>query len=150
VAEFEFQEREMKGYRKVLIAMNGSTDVVKEGIKMAQDEKTWVTVLKVIPANEGDLNLTGIKNIEDVLESGAQKALADARDVADDSGALIRTRLEEGTPAEKIVEVAAEERCDVIILGAKKTNCWLSRLFGDHVIENVIRRAPCPVFGVGG
>jgi nucleotide-binding universal stress UspA family protein len=141
----------MKGYRKVLIAMNGSTDVVKEGIKMAQDEKTWVTVLKVIPSNEGDLNLTGIKNIEDVLESGAQKALADARVVADDSGALIKTRLEEGAPAEKIIEVAAEERCDVIILGAKKQKPGLlDRLFGDHVIENVIRRAPCPVFVVGG
>ncbi len=139
----------MKGYRKVLIAMNGSTDVVQEGIKLAQDEKTWVTVLKVIPANEGDLNLTGIKNLEDVLDSGARRVLAGARSVADAAGALIRTRLEEGTPAEKIVEVAAEERCDVIILGAKKSKGWLGRLFGDHVIENVIRQAPCPVFVVG-
>ena len=129
--------------------MNGSVDVVNEGIKMAQDEKTWVTVLKVIPANEGDLNLTGIKNLEDVLDSGARKVLAGARSVADAAGALIRTRLEEGSPAEKIVEVAAEERCDVIILGAKQQKGWLGRLFGDHVIENVIRRAPCPVFVVG-
>jgi len=139
----------MKGYRKVLIAMNGSTDVVNEGIKLAQDEKTWVTVLKVIPENEGDLNLTGIKNLEDVLDSGAKEALAEAQAVADDSGALIKTRLEEGAPAEKIIEVAAEERCDVIILGAKKSRGWLGRLFGDHVIENVIRQAPCPVFVVG-
>jgi len=139
----------MKGYRKVLIAMNGSTDVVQEGIKMAQDEKTWVTVLKVIPEYEGDLNLTGIKNLNDVLDSEAQKALAGARSAAESAGALIRTRLEEGAPAEKIVEVAAEERCDVIILGAKKPKGWLGRLFGDHVIENVIRQAPCPVFVVG-
>jgi len=139
----------MKGYRKVLIAMNGSTDVVKEGIKMAQDEKTWVTVLKVIPPNEGDLNLTGIKSIGDVLDSGGRKALHEARRMADDEGALIRTRLEEGAPAEKIVAVATEERCDVIILGAKKQKGWLGRLFGDHVIENVIRTAPCPVFVVG-
>jgi nucleotide-binding universal stress UspA family protein len=139
----------MKGYRKVLIAMNGSTDVVREGIKMAQDEKTWVTVLKVIPENEGDLNLTGIKNLEDVLDSGAQQALTEARKTAHASGALIKTRLEEGVPAERIVEVAAEERCDVIILGAKKPKGWLGRFFGDHVIENVIRRAPCPVFVVG-
>jgi nucleotide-binding universal stress UspA family protein len=139
----------MKGYRKVLIAMNGSVDVVREGIKMSQDEKTWVTVLKVIPENEGDLNLTGIKNIEDVLDSGARKALAGARGVADAEGALIKTRLEAGTPAEKIVEVAADERCDVIILGAKQKKGWLGRLFGDHVIENVIRKATCPVFVVG-
>jgi nucleotide-binding universal stress UspA family protein len=139
----------MKGYRKVLIAMNESVDVVREGIKMAQDEKTWVTVLKVIPENEGDLNLTGIKNIEDVLDSGARKALAGVRGAADAEGALIKTRLEEGAPAEKIVEVAADERCDVIILGAKKSKNWLGRLFGDHVIENVIRKATCPVFVVG-
>jgi nucleotide-binding universal stress UspA family protein len=139
----------MKGYRKVLIAVNGSSDVVKEGIQMAQDEKTWVTVLKVIPPNEGDLNLTGIKNIEDVLDSGARKALAEARGIADAESALIRTRLEEGAPAEKIVEVAAEERCDVIILGAKKKKSWLERLVGDQVIEKVIAQAPCPVFVVG-
>ena len=139
----------MKGYRKVLIAMNGSMDVVKEGIKMAQDEKTWVTVLKVIPEYEGDLNLTGIKNLNDVFESDARSVLADARSVADDSGAMIKTRLEEGAPAERIVEVAAEERCDVIILGAKQQKGWLGRFFGDHVIENVIRQAPCPVFVVG-
>jgi nucleotide-binding universal stress UspA family protein len=139
----------MKGYRKILIAMNGSLDVVNEGIKLAQDEKTWVTVLKVIPVNEGDLNLTGIKNIEDVLDSGAQKALAGARVAADAAGALIKTRLEEGAPADKIVEVAAEERCDVIILGAKQNKSWIDRLFGDHVIENVIRQATCPVFVVG-
>jgi len=91
----------MKGYRKVLIAMNGSTDVVNEGIKMAQDEKIWVTVLKVIPEYEGDLNLAGIKNLNDVLDSGAQKALAGARSVAEAAGALIKTRLEEGTPARR-------------------------------------------------
>ena len=139
----------MRGYRKVLIAMNGSVDVVKEGIRMAQDEKTWVTVLKVIPENEGDLNLTGIKNLEDVLDSGSRKALVGVWSAADAAGALIRTRLEEGAPAEKIVEVAADERCDVIILGAKQKKCWMERLFGDHVIENVIRKATCPVFVVG-
>jgi len=139
----------MKGYRKVLIAMNGSVDVVHEGIRMAEDEKTWVTVLKVIPENEGDLNLTGIKDLDDVLDSGARKNLAEARNAAVTRGALIKTRLEEGSPAERIVEVAAEERCDVIILGAKKKKNWLERLFGDHVIENVIRQAPCPVFVVG-
>jgi len=139
----------MKGYRKILIAMNGSTDVVKEGIKMAQDEKTWVTVLKVIPPNEGDLNLTGIRNIEDVLDSGAQRSIAEAQGVVDAEGALVRMRLEEGTPAERIVEVAAQEQCDVIILGAKNKKSWLGRLFGDQVIENVIRQAPCPVFVVG-
>ena len=139
----------MKGYRKVLIAMNGSTDVVKEGIKMAQDEKTWVTVLKVIPENEGDLDLTGIKNLNDVLDDGGAAAVREINKTAEAEGALVKTRLEQGDVPQRIVEVAEEEKCDLIIMGSKKKKGILSRLFGDHVVEKVIDRAPCPVFVVG-
>ncbi|MBI4690885.1 MAG: hypothetical protein HY754_11580, partial [Nitrospirae bacterium] len=59
----------MKGYRKILIAVNGSKEVLRQGLKLAYDEECWVTVIKVIPPYEGDLNLTGIKNIGDVLTS---------------------------------------------------------------------------------
>jgi len=34
-------------------------------------------------------------------------------------------------------------------LARKQKKGWLDRFFGDHVIENVIRQAPCPVFIVG-
>ena len=139
----------MRGYRKVLVAVNGSLDVLKKGIDLAKDEKTWVTVLKVIPPYDGDLNLTGIKNIGDVLDSGAQKAFQSIASAAEAEGALIKTRLEEGDVPQTIVDVAAEERCDLIILGAKKKKGLLERFFGDHVIEKVISSAPCPVFVVG-
>lgn len=96
----------MKGYRKVLIAVNGSKDVLKNGLQLAYDEKCWVTVVKVIPPYEGDLHLTGIKNIEDVLGSEGAKAVSGMKDVAKAEGALIKTRLEEGEVDKKIVEVA--------------------------------------------
>jgi nucleotide-binding universal stress UspA family protein len=136
----------MKGYRKVLIAVNGSLDVLKQGLKLAQDEKTWVTVVKVIPPYDGDLELTGIKDIEDVLDSGAREALAEIGSVAEKEGASLKIRLEEGDVSRSIVDVAAEERCDLIIMGARKKKGLLARLFGGHVIEKVIQRAPCPVF----
>ncbi len=139
----------MRGYRKVLVAVNGSLDVLKKGIDLAKDEKTWVTVLKVIPPYDGDLNLTGIKSLGDVLDSGASKALAGIAAAAEEEGALIKTRLEEGDVPQTIVDVAQEERCDLIILGAKRKKGLLERFFGDHVIEKVIDRAHCPVFVVG-
>lgn len=132
-----------------MIAVNGSLDVLKKGIELAQDEKTWVTVLKVVPSNDGDLHLTGIKNISDVLDSGARKALEGIAQAAESDGALIKTRLEEGDVPRTIVEVASQERCDLIILGAKQKKSWYERLLGDHVIEKVIAQAPCPVFVVG-
>src|SRR3990172_2888750 len=85
----------MKGYRKVLIAVNGSTDVLKKGLQLAQDERTWVTVVKVIPAYDGDLELTGIKDIGDVLDSGARRIASEIGNTAETEGALIKTRIEE-------------------------------------------------------
>ena len=139
----------MKGYRKVLIALNGHKEVLRQGIKLAKDEKTWVTVVKVVQPFDGDLDLTGIKNLDDVLDDGGSQALADVREMAKAEGALIKTRLEQGDVSDRIVEVAAEERCDLIIMGSKKKKGVFSRLFGDHIIEKVIDRAPCPVFVVG-
>lgn len=139
----------MKGYKKVLIALNGHKDVLTQGIKLAQDEKTWITVVKVVQPFDGDLNLTGIKNLDDVLDDGGAAALAEVRRTAAAEGALIKTRLEQGDVPQRIVEVAEEEQCDLIIMGSKKKKGFFSRFFGDHIVEKVIDRAPCPVYVVG-
>ena len=144
---FAMERSDMKGYRKVLIAVNGSKNVLIQGLKLANDEKCWITVVKVIPPYEGDLNLTGIKNIEDVLDSRGEKAVSELKDLAESEGRYIKARLEEGDIHKKIVEVAEEENCDLIIMGAKKRN-GIKKLFGDNVIEKVINQAPCPVFVV--
>jgi len=139
----------MKGYRKVLIALNGSREVLEQGIRLAKDEKTWITVVKVVQPFDGDLNLTGIKNLNDVLDDGGAAAVREINKTAKAEGALVKTRLEQGDVPQRIVEVAEEEKCDLIIMGSKKKKGILSRLFGDHVVEKVIDRAPCPVFVVG-
>ncbi len=146
--EFHREVKRVKGYRKILIAVNGSKDILKQGLQLAQDEKCWVTVVKVIPPTDGDLNLTGIKNIEDVLNSGADKEIREIREIAKAEKTIVKTRLEEGEVHEKIVEVAEDERCDLIIMGTNKTN-WFRRIFGKNVVEKVISQAPCPVLVVG-
>jgi len=138
----------MKGYRKVLIALNGHREVLTQGIKMAQDEKTWITVVKVVQPFDGDLNLTGIKNLDDVLDDGGNAALTEVRKAATAEGVMIKTRLEQGDVTQRIVAVAEEEKCDLIIMGSKKKKGIFSRLFGDHIVENVIDQAPCPVYVV--
>ena len=62
---------------------------------------------------------------------------------------MARPRALLGEVGAGIVEVAQEEKCDLIIMGSKKKKGILSRLFGDHVVEKVIDRAPCPVYVVG-
>ena len=138
----------MRGIRKVLIAVNGSPEVLRQGLRLAGDEKCWVTVVKVVPPNEGDLDLTGVKNIQALLESDVRGDLAEIRGVAAEEGALVKTRVEEGPVHERILKVAEEERCDVIILGQRRRS-WLRKLFGDNVVGKVIRQAACPVLVVG-
>ncbi len=137
----------MKGYRKVLVAVNGNRGVFDYGVKLTGDEKTWLTVVKVIPTYDGDINLTGIKKIEDVLDSGGRQAIREIEASARTAGALVKTRLEEGDVPGKIVEVAQEERCDLIVMGAPKKN-WFRKIFGDRAVEKVIAAASCPVLVV--
>jgi nucleotide-binding universal stress UspA family protein len=138
----------VKGYRKILIAVNGSTDALTQGLQLARDEKCWVTVVKVIPPQDGDLDLTGIRNIEDAFNSGAGREIKDIGEIAKQERMMVKTRLEEGKVCEKIVEVAEDERCDLIIMGSERKN-WFRRIFGENIIERVIEQAPCPVLVVG-
>jgi nucleotide-binding universal stress UspA family protein len=142
------KEAEMKGYRKIVIAVNGSKDVLRQGLSLAQDEKCWVTVVKVVPPHNGDLNLVGIRNIGDILDNGANNERNEIMNIAEAESALVKTRVEEGDIPEKIVEVAEDEKCDLIIMGTNKTN-WFKKLFGKNVVEKVINQAPCPVLVVG-
>jgi hypothetical protein len=86
----------MKGYRKILIAINASKEVLVQGLKLACDEKSWVIVVKVIPPYEGDLNLTGIKDIKSVLNGEKEKLLSKIEDIAKKERALIKTRNRKG------------------------------------------------------
>lgn len=138
----------MKGYRKILIAVDGSMEILRQGLKLASDEKCWVTVIKVIPPYDGDLDLTGIKSISDVIGSNGFQAVSEIEDAARAEGALVKVRLEEGDIPRKIAEVAEEERCDLIIMGAGKRR-GLKRFLGGDVWRKVVDAAPCPVFVTG-
>jgi nucleotide-binding universal stress UspA family protein len=138
----------MKGSRKILVAVNWSMDVLRQGIALSRDEKTWITVLKVIPPYEGDVDLTGIGNIGDVLDGGGRKVAAEIAGLAESERVLIKTRIEEGEIEEKIVEVAEEEQSDLIIMGPTRKK-GLRRFFGNNLARKVMNRAPCPVLIVG-
>ena len=138
----------MKGYRKILIATNGSKEALTQGLKLAQDEKCWVTVVKVIPENGGDLDLTGIRNINDAINGGAQREISAIKEISQKEKMLVRTRLEEGKVSETIVEVAEDENCDLIVMGSGRKS-WFSRIFSEKIVEKVIEMAHCPVLVVG-
>ena len=134
----------MRGFRRILVALDGSRQALAAGLQLAGDEGGWTTVLKVLPPNEGDLDLTGIKDIDAVLTGPERQARAEMRQSAADARVLVKARVEEGGIPERIVAVAAEEHCDLIVIGRERLP-WYRRLLGPSIAEQVARSARCPV-----
>jgi nucleotide-binding universal stress UspA family protein len=134
-------------HRKILIAVNGSKDVLTNGLRLVKGERCEVTVVKVYPQYEGDLSLVGVKDIRNVLDGGVEKDLAEIQKVAENEGRSVRVMTVEGDIREKIIEVAEEEKCDLIIMGASSQNS-IKKLVLGNLLDEVSRWSPCPVLVV--
>lgn len=112
----------MSRYNKILVAMDGSEaskNALKQSFKLAFDEKMWMTVVAIDPPYYGDMELVGVSNIKDVLKGKGAEILEEAKKIAENAAASIKTRHEKGEPFEKIVDIAEEEKCDLIVMGRR-------------------------------
>lgn len=110
-------------YKKILVAYDGSFSS-KNALRQAFDLAKWIKVVAVIPNYIGELDLTAISDIKEVILGPGRKLLAEAQEIAQAHKASILTNLEQGEPYERIVRVAADENCDLIVMGRR----GLSRL----------------------
>ncbi len=117
----------------MLVGVDGSESslhALRESFRLAADEKSWVTVVSVIPSFEGELELVGVNDIKSALSQPFEKALAVSREIANAERTLIRTVSEEGEAFERIVDLAEGENCDLIIMGRKGTRHIEKSLMG--------------------
>jgi nucleotide-binding universal stress UspA family protein len=120
-------------YRKILVAVDGSESslhALRQSFALAGDEKSWITVVSVVPPFEGDLELVGVRDIKTALRQPCEKALSEAGNIARAERALIKTVCEEGEIYERIVDLAEAENCDLIIMGRKGTRHLEKTLVG--------------------
>ncbi|BAU22765.1 hypothetical protein THC_0367 [Caldimicrobium thiodismutans] len=136
-----------KGYRKILIIYRNSPEFLRESFKLAKKEGTWVVVLKPLPTYEGELHLTGIKNLEEILEGYKLKEYKQIKELTEEERVLAKIRVEEIEKEEDILDIAIEENCDLIVIEPKKPTLF-ERLLSlkDRLIELLIDQSPCPVF----
>jgi nucleotide-binding universal stress UspA family protein len=110
----------MGRYRKILVAVDGSESsmhALRESFGLANNEKSWITVVSVVPTYAGDLSMVAVGNVMASLRRPCEEALSRANKIAKDEGALIKTVCEEGEIYERIVDLADAENCDIIIMG---------------------------------
>src|SRR4030042_2222726 len=112
----------MGRYKKILVAIDGSESskhALRESFKLATDEKSWVTVVSVIPQYEGDLGATWISNVREAMKKPCQIAVSEAENMAKKERVLIKTVCDEGEIYERIVGLADAENSDLIVMGRK-------------------------------
>ena len=112
----------MGRYKKILAAVDGSEssrNALRQAFRLAVEEKCWITVTSVIPPYTGDLDLTGVKDVRASLAKPCTDALEDAKRLAEEDRALIKTVCEEGETYERIVDLADAENADIIVMGRR-------------------------------
>ncbi|KPK23859.1 MAG: hypothetical protein AMJ61_14835, partial [Desulfobacterales bacterium SG8_35_2] len=114
---------------------------------LAKEDKSWIKVLSVLPTYSGDLELVGVSNIGETIEGPGKKLLAEAQEIADHEDVHILTNMTQGEPYDKIVHVAEDENCDLIIMGRRGTHQLERELVGS-VTARVIGYTPKDVLVV--
>jgi nucleotide-binding universal stress UspA family protein len=140
----------MANYRKILVAYDGSAsagNALAVASQLAKEDKSWIKVLSVLPRYAGDLELVGISNIKETIKGPGKRLLAEAQEIADREDVHILSNMAQGEPYDKIVHVADDESCDLIVMGRRGTH-HLEREFVGSVTAKVIGYTPKDVLVV--
>ncbi len=130
----------MGRYRKILVAIDGSEssrNALIQAFRFAVDEKCWITVTSVVPPYDGEIEIVGVRDIRAALRKPCEDALQEARRLAEQERALIKTVVEEGEAHERIVDLADAENSDIIIMGRRGLRA-IERMLVGRVTARVI------------
>jgi nucleotide-binding universal stress UspA family protein len=87
---------------------------------------------------------SNIQSFQEEAVGSARKRMATAVQEFFKDFPKLETRVEVGSPAEKILEMANKEKVDLIIMGAHGRKGLDRAIFGS-VADKVVQSAPCPV-----
>lgn len=137
-------------FKKILIPTDGSEytkAAVREGLEMAKATGAEVTALYVVDQTSF-INFpmdSTIVSVYTLLEREGEEAMEYVKKEAEALGVKLTTRIEEGSPSRKIVDLSAEH--DLVVMGTLGRTGFSKLLLGS-VAERVVRFAKCPVLVV--
>lgn len=111
----------MGRYRKILVAVDGSDsskNAFRQACKIARQDASWITVITTIPFYQDLFQMPSIQEkVSKTLREDGEKVISEIKKIADQEDAFIRPILEEGSPVNTIVDAAAENNFDLIVMG---------------------------------
>ena len=135
---------------RILIPVDGSDlalDAVHHALRLRREglqadfvlatvqEPTYVYEMMIAPSTEV---------LERVTSAEGIRALAGAEAVFKAAGVSFEREIDSGDPAPTLLEIAARQRCDAIIMGARGRGSLRSALLGS-VSQALLHASPVPV-----
>ena len=135
--------------RRIMLATDlspTSDNATREALALAGDLGTALVVVSVIEPRKaamGGLWTSRIDQIRSRRESAAQALVATGREL----GVRVEFLIWVGDAGESIVEAAAAEGADLLVVGSHRRGA-VGHVFIGSVSAYVVRHAPCPVLVV--
>lgn len=110
----------MGNYSKILVAFDGS-ESSRNALRqiLSKFEESWIKVLIVVPAYEGELELVGIHDIQGLLRGPTEELTQAAREIIGSESARVNIDVVKGEAFEQIIDVAKNESCTLIVMGRR-------------------------------
>jgi nucleotide-binding universal stress UspA family protein len=137
-------------YRSVLLAFDGSEfskKALKRACELSKLDGAEVTVVYVAPRYEEMIEFFRTSSIKNSMLQEAQKIMDGAKELAAAQGITIRTVIEEGHAADRIIATAGKLKNDLIIMGSYGWRGVNKAIMGSTA-ERVIIDASCPILVV--
>jgi nucleotide-binding universal stress UspA family protein len=139
----------MSHVHKMLVPMDGSpcsVAALSVAVTLAEDLGASIDVLYVDGTDRLEVASTAAaaESAQEQADRALEEAIARARDRL---GERLDRRTERGDPLRKILEVAAAEKVDLVVMGTRGRVGRLYSLAGS-LAEAVVRSSPCPVVTV--
>jgi len=139
-------------YDRILVPTDGSAcaeHAVEHAIDLAEQYDAELHVLSVVDSRDVSHSAPAIspQQIEQTLRDRAESVVEDAADRAGAAGIETVTAVEPGIPDDVIVDYAADNDCDLIVMGTHGRT-GLERYLLGSVTERTVRRSAVPVLTV--
>ncbi|MBI5198743.1 MAG: universal stress protein [Nitrospirae bacterium] len=137
-------------YRSILLPFDGSEfskKALDRACELSKIDDAEITALYVVPRYEEMIEFFRSSSIKKSLFQEAEKIVDGSKVIASRHGVAIKTEIQEGQGAEKIVETAKRLKTDMIAMG---TYGWrgINKAVMGSTAERVIIHASCPVLVV--
>jgi nucleotide-binding universal stress UspA family protein len=139
-------------YKHILVALDGSEcshKALDMAVGLAKEQAarcTVCTVVDVVRAASSMTFATGdlVNQWIATLNEDARRIESEAIAKYADSGVVIETKVLEGYPSSAILDVAKNEKADLIVMGSHGRT-GLKRLWLGSVAESVVQEATIPI-----